>query len=66
MNHLKNSTIFPIVSKTKNPAELELLLKNLLTWEPNQRFTLNQILQSGWINDSSLITVKYLDKINSY
>lgn len=66
MGHLKNTTTLPIVSKSKNPVELEQLLKNLLTWEPNQRFNLNQILQSAWINDSTLITVKYLDKINSY
>jgi len=62
----KNVSGLPVVAKSKNPADLEQLLKNLLNWEPNLRFSLSHILQSNWINDSTLITVKYLDKISSY
>lgn len=66
MGAIKNVSSLPILAKSKNPTDLEQLLKNLLQWDPQTRFSLSQILQSNWINDSTLITVKYLDKISSY
>lgn len=42
------------------------MLKELLCWDPARRSNCGDVLYSSWMNDSTLMTVKYLDKINNY
>jgi SCY1-like protein 2 len=41
-------------------------MKGLLNWDHTQRSRLSDLLYSGWMNDSTLMTMKYLDKISNY
>jgi serine/threonine protein kinase len=63
---LKKLLNSPVIAKSSHSADLQELLNGLLNWECDKRLTVDEVLSSRWMNDSTLITVKYLDKINNY
>lgn len=63
---LKRLASHSVIAKSKNPEELSELMRGLVAWEGGMRVGISEVLSSRWLNDSTLITVKYLDKISSY
>lgn len=55
-----------MISRSSNVSDLEILAKGLLEWDMERRISVSDALNSRWMNDSTLTTVKYLDKISSY
>jgi SCY1-like protein 2 len=66
MKELQNIDGHPIIATSNQSNELGQLLRGILNWSPQKRLDLSEVLSSDWMNDKTLITVKYLDKISNY
>ena len=56
----------PVVTKSVQPVQLSSLLRGMLGEDASHRPSITEVLSSEWMNDSTLMTVKYLDKISNY
>lgn len=66
MQILKNLEENSIFLNKKDNQKLKSFLKGMLSMNPQNRFSLDEALRSDWLNDSALLTVKYLDKLTNY